>query len=203
MTLRSLGDLLLTTIFRLGALPLLPLLPLLLTRHLALLALALPLAQSLPLPRPLPPTGIRRRPLAPARLGWRALAPTWLVDRLRKAVAGRLLDFEFNELVPLRVGSIAFGDGQEFTHPLARIDMHWFIHGDIMRHAGRLLKLLARFGARRSGKAPERIVADHGWPAPQAARRKRSPTAAQAGFFGTSSTTIRSIAAESSSRSAA
>lgn len=199
MTLRSLGDLL-TALFRLGALPL----PLLRTRHLALLALALPLTRPLlPLSRPLPPTGFRWRPLAPARFGGRALTPTRLVYRLRKTVTGRLLDFEFDEFVPLRIGAIALGDGQEFTHPLARIDMHGFIHGDIMRHTGRLLKLLARFGARRSGKAARRIATNQGRPAPQAARRKRSPTAAQAGLFGTSSTTIRSTAAESSSRSAA
>lgn len=109
MTLRSLGDLLLSALFRLGALTL-PL-SLLRTRHLALLALALPRTRPLALPRPLPPTGFRRRTGAPARFGWRALAPTRLVYRLRKTVAGGLLDFEFNELVPLRVGAIALGDG--------------------------------------------------------------------------------------------
>ena len=146
MTLCSLGDLL-TALFRLGAWPV----PLLRTRHRALLALALPRTRPLPLSRR-PPTGFRRRSLASARLGWRARTPTRLVYRLRKTVAGRLLNFEFNELIPLRIGTIALGDGQEFTHPLARINMHGFIHGDIMRHAGRLLKLLARFGACRAGK---------------------------------------------------
>lgn len=108
MTLRSFGDLLLAALFRLGALPL----PLLRARHLALRALALPLARPLlPLSRPLPPTGFRWRPLAPARLGWRALTPTRLIYRLRKTVTGSLLDFEFNEFIPLRVGTIALGDG--------------------------------------------------------------------------------------------
>ena len=78
------------------------------------------------------------------RLGLRPRSPTLVDRRLREAIPRCRLDFKFNELIPLRIGAIAFGDGKEFAEPLARIYVYSFIvHIDIMRHAGPLLKLLA------------------------------------------------------------
>jgi hypothetical protein len=77
--------------------------------------------------------------------------PTLINRRLRQAITRRRLDFKLNELVPLRIGAIAFGNGKEFAEPLTRIYvyclywLYWFVlvHTDIMRHRRPLLKLLA------------------------------------------------------------
>lgn len=74
--------------------------------------------------------------------------PTLVNRRLREAITRRRLDFKLNKLVPLRIGAIAFGDGQKFAEPLTRIYVYWLywfvlVHIDIMRHGGQLLKLLA------------------------------------------------------------
>jgi hypothetical protein len=198
--LRPLGNLLFSTFFRPGARPLLG------TRRLALgaLPLPLPLPWTLTLTRPLrSPTRLGRRTLAPTRFSLRPLSPPRLALRLRKTISWCGLNFKFNEFIPLRIGPVTLGDGKEFTEPLTRINMDGFIHVVIMRHTGKELKFLARLNILKQEEHWQEIMENHDWPAPQAARRKRSPTAAQAGFCGISSTTIISTPALSSSRNAA
>ncbi len=104
MALCSSGLLLLWRFFRFW-----PLLHRLTARHLTRLSLPSPLAWrgswSLPSAR-------FGWPLAPSRIGLRRRSPAGVSLRLRQTISWRQLDFEFDELIPLRIGSITLGNSQ-------------------------------------------------------------------------------------------
>ncbi|HNC50875.1 MAG TPA: hypothetical protein PLO14_01365 [Accumulibacter sp.] len=59
---------------------------------------------------------------------------------IRLAVSRGERDLDLDEFIPLLVGTIALGNGEEFAEPATRILGRRVIHGDIMTHTATILQ---------------------------------------------------------------
>ncbi|MCM8596829.1 hypothetical protein [Accumulibacter sp.] len=62
-------------------------------------------------------------------------------------------DLDLDDFIPLRVGAITLGNGQQFTEPPARILGRGVVHGVIITHSPAIVQLAAHSRCAAAGSA--------------------------------------------------